>query len=524
MSGPRSDPPAWRGPVPFPDPLAGTRSLAPGVAPPDALIHSLRSALGAGAVQVGTPGALAPWGRDWWPRAAMWATHGLVPAAPQAVVRPADLEGVATTLRLATEHRVPVTPAAGRSGVCGGAIPVAGGIVLDLTALDRILDIDDRSLRVRTEAGVFGPSLAEQLAATGHTLGHWPQSIEISTVGGWLACRSAGQYSTRYGKIEDMVVGVEAVTGAGALLRTGGPPRAALGPDLTQVLVGSEGTLAVITSATLRIHPTPTAERRAAFGFATFELGLDACRRILRRGATPAVLRLYDATESRRSYEQNACVLLLLDEGDPAVVDAVMTIARQECEATPTSVGLDAALVGRWLAHRNDLGALGQAVSQGLVVDTVEVAAPWARVPALYSSVIEEVRALEGTVAVSAHCSHSYLDGTCLYFTFAGHVGDDLDRKDAYYLAAFGTATRATIAAGGAIAHHHGVGLNRARFLGTALGDPAMHVLAGLKGILDPAGILNPGVLGLPSPFIPAGAPLFPGDEPAGAAGRTSTT
>ncbi len=134
------------------------------------------------------------------------------------------------------------------------------------------------------------------------TLGHWPQSIDLSTVGGWLACRSAGQLSTRYGKIEDMVLGLDVVLADGRTVHTGGAPRAAVGPDLTQLFVGSEGTLGIITAARLRVHPAPVGEVRAAFRYDTFVDGLDACRRILRRGATPAVLRLYDAVESDRHF------------------------------------------------------------------------------------------------------------------------------------------------------------------------------------------------------------------------------
>jgi FAD/FMN-containing dehydrogenase len=258
---------------------------------------------------------------------------------------------------------VPVTTAGGRSGVCGASVPIFGGVVLDVTALTGIVAIDDESLLLTVRAGTFGHDLEDELRARGYTLGHWPQSIALSTVGGWLACRGAGQYSTRYGKIEDMVVGIEVVLADGRVVRTGGTPRAAIGPDITQLFVGSEGTLGVITEATLRIHPRPAAERRAAFGFETFVAGLDACRRILRRGATPAVLRLYDGAESARSYatDGSICVLLVLDEGDDAIIDAVMTIVDEECtEAT----GLDVAR-RRWIDHRNDVSALRAAHAQG---------------------------------------------------------------------------------------------------------------------------------------------------------------
>src|SRR5262249_25927586 len=155
------------------------------------------------------------------------------------------------------------------------------------------------SMIVDVLPGTFGNVLEDELrSAYGVTLGHWPQSIDLSTVGGWVACRSAGQLSTRYGKIEDMVLGLDVALADGRIVTTGGAPRAAVGPDLSQVFIGSEGTLGVITGARLRVHRAPAHERRAAFGFTSFAAGLDACRSILQRGGRPAVLRLYDAVES----------------------------------------------------------------------------------------------------------------------------------------------------------------------------------------------------------------------------------
>jgi len=241
--------------------------------------------------------ALAEASRDWWPLAMHWALAGEVPMAAAVVCRPASSEQVAAVLAITNGAAIPVTTAAGRSGVCGASVPVHGGVVLDMTGSAGLVDVVDASLTAEVLPGTFGPDYEAALRARGLTGGHFPQSIDISTVGGWLACRGAGQYSTRYGKIEDMVVGLEVVLADGTLVRTGGSPRAATGPDLTQLFVGSEGTLGVITRAWLRVHPAPAHERRAAWSFATFDDGLDACRRILRRGATPAVVRLWRERE-----------------------------------------------------------------------------------------------------------------------------------------------------------------------------------------------------------------------------------
>ena len=492
------------GPVPLPPGPLTVRLDAPAAPVPDAFLDALSSTLGPDAVTV-DDAALDAAGRDWWPLAAVWATQGRIPARAAAVARPADTDGIAAAVRLAADHHVPLTPAAGRSGVCGGAVPVAGGVVLDLTGVSGIVDVDDTSLLVRVRPGTFGDDLEAALANRGVTLGHWPQSIELSTVGGWLACRSAGQYSTRYGKIEDMVAGLDIVDGTGGRLRTGGAPRAATGPDLTQLFVGSEGTLGVITEATLRVHPRPAGTGWAAYAFARFADGLDACRRVLRRGARPAVLRLYDEVESRRSFNEDTNLLLVLDEADPGAVDWSLAVVDGECRRTPGAEGRDRRLVGQWLEHRNDVSALGVVVGAGLVADTIEVAASWRALPALYDTVVAGISAVPGTLAASGHCSHAYLDGGCLYFTFAGAPGEDPSAKDAYYRAAFDAALAATVAAGGAISHHHGIGLARSAWLPRALGEPAVDALRTLKAAFDPAGILNPGKLGLPSPFLPEG-------------------
>ena len=347
--------------------------------------------------------------------------------------------------------------------------------------------------------GTFGTPLEDELRAEhGVTVGHWPQSVDLSTVGGWLACRGAGQYSTRYGKIEDIVIGLDVALADGRIVHTGGAPRAAVGPDLTQLFVGSEGTLGVVTGARLRLHPAPPTEQRAAFGFSSFTDGLDACRRILHRGATPAVLRLYDDVEGQRNFETGDLhPLLVLDEGDDHVVDAAMAVVHEECARAKA---LDQNAVAKWLEHRNDVQALEVLISRGYVVDTMEIAARWSALPAIYESATAAIRGVEHTLIASAHQSHSYSDGACLYFTFAGQPPPD--QREAYYRAAWDAGTRAVLEHGGALSHHHGVGLNRARFVREALGG-AFAVLEAAKAALDPRGILNPGKLGLPDPWDP---------------------
>jgi alkyldihydroxyacetonephosphate synthase len=457
-------------------------------------------------------------GRDWWPLAIRWAIRGAVPARPAVVVRPTDTAQVAAVLSACHEGRVPVTAMAGRSGVCGASVPAFGGVALDMCAMSGIVDIDTTSLLAEVLPGTFGPDLEAELRSSDVTLGHWPQSMDLSTVGGWLACRGAGQYSTRYGKIEDMVVGLEVVLADGRVIHTGGTaPRAATGPDLTQMFVGSEGVLGVITEASLRLHPLPTAERRRAYGFGSFAEGLEVCRRILRRGATPAVLRLYDHAESARNFDvPDHCVLIVLDEADPGLLDATVAVVEAEC-AAGAATPLDEGLVERWMSHRNDVSALAPLYRAGIVVDTIEISARWAALTPLYETLRGRspghprhsgglgppVPRLRSTAPASTSPSPAGCRRPTRPMT--GHSrrtpGPRTTTK-----AAWRTVMDTVIAEGGAISHHHGIGINRSSFMAPALGG-ALDVLAAVKDVLDPRGILNPGKLGLPSPFGELGWP-----------------
>jgi alkyldihydroxyacetonephosphate synthase len=430
-------------------------------------------------------------GRDWWPLSIPDVANGRVPQWPGVVVRPVSIDDVSRVLTVASKHRVAVTAQGGRSSVVGGAVAPEGAIALDMTGLDRVLDIDTVSGTVSVEAGVFGPDLERAVNAAGWTVGHFPQSFELATVGGWIACRGAGQYSNRYGKIEDIVRALTVVLASGEIVELGGrAPRQAVGPDLTQLFVGSEGSLGVITRATLVMHPAPPSERRAAYGFANFDEGLDACRRIMQRDARPAVLRLYDETESKRNFDVERCALIVLDEGDASLVEATMGIVTEECTA---AAALDANLVERWLEHRNDVGALAPLWERGYVVDTVEVAGAWATLPAMRRAVIDALGELSGITVASVHQSHAYLDGACLYFTFAGRPEEDVT---GFYRRVWACVTDEVLRHGGALSHHHGVGRNRARFVPEALGS-AYGVLQNLKQLFDPDNIMNPGVLGV---------------------------
>jgi alkyldihydroxyacetonephosphate synthase len=491
--------------------LTGTAArFGAGVAVPADVVRAL-AALAPTTTVAADPHAVAEASRDWWPLALHWALEGQVPARAALVVRPDDPAQVPPIVATCARAGVPLTAAGGRSGVCGGSVPAHGGVVLDLTGLAGVVAVDAGSGLVEVLAGTFGPDLERELQDRHRlSVGHFPQSFDLATVGGWVACRGAGQYSTRYGKIEDLVAGLEVVLADGTVVRTGGAPAAAAGPDLTQLFVGSEGTLGVVTRVWLRAHPVPPAEARAAYSFARFAEGIEACRQILRRGARPAVLRLYDEVESARGRggDGSRCILLVLDEGDPALLAATMSVVADCCRnAAPEPE----TLVDEWMAHRNDTSALQALTRRSFVVDTMEIAAPWSRLGELVDAVRADLLAVPHARAASCHLSHSYPDGACLYFTFA--ATPPADAVERAYVELWDAGQRSALAHGGNLSHHHGIGLNRARFAREALG-PAFDVLVAVKHALDPQGVLNPGKLDLPSPFGPT--PWPPDETPGG--------
>ncbi|WP_454766001.1 FAD-binding oxidoreductase [Cupriavidus campinensis] len=460
----------------------------------DATLVALRQV--ADAVLTGT-GEVVTWTRDWWAGSMMTETGGK-PATPRGViVRVSTVDQVQAVMRIAHASAVPVTVSAGRSNVTGAALPVRGGIVLDVCELNKMLGFDKDSQIVEVEAGMFGDIFEQTIQQEyGMTMGHWPSSYAISTVGGWVACRGAGQLSTRYGKIEDMVFGMDVVLADGRLITVGGYSRAALGPDLQQLFIGSEGTLGVIVRVRLKLHRLPDYGRAIAYGFKSFAIGLEACREIMQRGANPAALRLYDALESGVQFGlPDSNVLLVADEGPRDMVDAVMAISERVCAALGDKLD-DQAIFERWLDTRYLTGksAEGFKRSPGFVADTLEMSGPWSDLAAIYDDVVAAVNAVPGTLAGSAHQSHAYVDGACLYFSLRGEVA--VADRQTWYRAAWDAANAVLIQYNAALSHHHGIGLLRAPYMAPAL-DTAFPVLVAVKQALDPQNILNPGKLGL---------------------------
>lgn len=487
--------------------------------------------------------------RDLWPRHHLAVRAGNVAQhRPAGVVWPESTEEVARVVRWAHDTRTAIVPFGAGSGVCAGVLPHERMIVLDLKRMTRwrALDVERRTLDV--EAGQMGLPLEEDLERRGLTLGHFPSSILCSTVGGWVAARSAGQCSGKYGKIEDMVLGLECVTGTGEVVRL---RHRTSGPNLIPLVVGSEGTLAVVTSATLRLHARPTARAFAAFSFDTTELGWQAMRALFQAGLRPAVSRLYDpfdamlarrgavkkggadsgeapglgAAALRRLLRRPSAInellegsvgsalfggalLVLIFEGEGRAPDDDLAEARAILERMHARYEGEGP-AQKWLLHRYSVSYRQAPVfASGLFVDTMEVAAPWSKLGALYDGVRQ---ALGEHVFVMAHMSHAYPDGCCIYFSFAGtaspdepaHRGWDA-RCEATYDRAWRAALAAAVRAGGTLAHHHGAGRSKAPRLPSEVGKAGIDTVKALMRAFDPRGILNPGNLmpDAPTPFL----------------------
>ncbi len=440
---------------------------------------------------------------DSWALALLQRARGDDLPTPAAVVFPATTEDVATVLGWASETRTAVIPRGGGSGVCGGAEAGTGSIVLDLSRMNGVIGVDLVSRVVHVQAGVRGDRLEDVLAGHGLTVGHYPQSIAISTVGGWIAASSAGQASTGFGVIGDVLIGLTAVLPQGEILRCRPVPRSAAGPDLRRFLVGSEGTLAVVTEATLACRARPAGWVWLAFGFPSFAALADGLREVVRAETGAAVIRGYDETDAQLSFgalgHSGGCVGLA---GFPAGLWGLEDRKRRAVEVVRragASGELDSRYGDHWWEHRNDavntyLQIMGpeRAFGPGVVVDTIEVAGLWSAVPELYTGVRAALAA--HSEAVGCHLSHLYPSGSSLYFTFLVRGADDRD-AETRYRAAWDQAARSCAAAGGTLTHHHGVGRLKSRFLAEELGQTGVDALKKIKAALDPGQIMNPGVL-----------------------------
>lgn len=503
---------------------------------------------------------------DLWPARLLERREGSAPMLPARVYWPSDAAELQAIVVAAGDEGVPVVAFGAGSGVCGGISPSRDAWVIDMKRMDRLLRVDRAQSTCTVEAGINGERLERRLNAQGLSLGHFPSSIYCSTVGGWLATRSAGQLSSRYGKIEDLVVAIEGVDGKGRSIAASIDDRRT-GPAALRVLLGSEGALCIFTRCTLRVHPVPSHRWLRGFAFPSLECAIGAMRAVMRAGDAPSVLRTYDALDAALSgsrghtpgpdqilpgalsvaaqehsgaervlrgrvahlgasleaqvlFERPTLLRHLAGSllGHPLVVRALSRSIDGPCR---TVLGLEGDAVElrgrvaalrarmteagaldlgdepgvRWLRHRHRVSyRMSHVFAAGAWVDTMEVAAGWEEVLPLYRAMRH---ALEGVALVTCHFSHAYVDGCSLYFTFigGGPGGADEPNDRARYDLTWDRALEVVRLRGATLSHHHGVG--RSKLAGLARDQGTSEVLLMLKHALDPAGILNPGVLGL---------------------------
>jgi len=408
------------------------------------------------------------------------------------VVRPASYEEVAGLLRRCTESGTVVVPIGGLSAVTGAVDVRPGQVALDLGGLDRILEVDEHNLMARVQAGVNGLRLEEELNRRGLTLGHFPSSLPVATVGGLVATRSSGQESTLYGSIEDLVQGLTVCLPDGSVAEARPGPRSALGPALQELFIGSEGGLGVVLEAVLRVSRLPGATFGRGYDFASLEDGLEAMRQMVQRGVRPLVLRLYDREDTAfQASPAEGCLLVVGVAGEPAVAEALLGVVQAQC-AGARDLGEEPFV--RWRERRFHLSRerlVESLKSPGSFVDTIEVAAAWDRLPALHAAA-KEVLAREGIGL--CHFSHAYPQGCCAYFTFAGSADGDAAAEAAYERCWSGV-MEACFAHSATIGHHHGVGQVRAPWVRREMGG-WWEIWERVRSGIDPKGVMNQNALG----------------------------
>ncbi|MDR1385997.1 MAG: FAD-binding oxidoreductase [Propionibacteriaceae bacterium] len=442
------------------------------------------------------PAALDATSHDTWPMTTKWAAVGRHPYRAEAVVKVSSPDQIAALLKAASRAGVPVTPRALASSVTGQPIPTRGGVVLDVNGLPRTRTVNQTDLTVTVSANYLGSALEDELGQLGFTLGHSPQSLLRSTVGGWLSTLATGQFSSLYGGIEDLVVGYTVILATGQSIKLQAKPRAAMGPDLRQLFIGSEGTLGVITEVTLKIFPIAPAESLQTYAIPSVHDGLTFMRAQGAAGLRPFLLRLYDADEAKHAMVDptfDSCCLFLGSRGLPGLVEAEMA-ALDELVRQIGGRPLGPAATAAWMERRFDFSSVERQVAKpGGIAETIEVAHYWSGIEGLYEDLKRALAPLADEVL--AHFSHVYNQGTSMYMILFAQTADDetaIDRLERIW----STTMDLCLEHGAELSHHHGGGLVRSPYSKRSLGSAHL-VLEKVKRALDPAGVLNPGKLGL---------------------------
>ena len=445
---------------------------------------------------------------------------GNIRSAPDAVVMPGGPEEVAAVLEACTRKGVAVVPFGGGTSVVGGVDPDRGPfervVALDLARM-RDVEVDDVSLTARLGPGLSGPDAERALGSAGVTLGHYPQSFEYATIGGFAATRSAGQASSGYGRFDSLVSSLRLAAPAGEM-HTGATPHTAAGPSLRELVLGSEGAFGVITDVVARVRPVPQTRRYEAWMARDFLSGAEIVRSLAQRGALPDVVRVSDREETRVSMalaggsgaarrlaggylrmrrRADGCVVIVGWEGDREAVARRRALAERALRSAG-AVSLGARPGRSWHRGRYEGPYLrDELLDRGYLVDTLETAHTWSRLGELHDAVAGAIRsalASQGTPGLAfGHLSHAYRDGASLYFTLLARrrPGDEI----AQWRAVKEAASDAIVRSGATITHHHGIGRDHLPYMRAEVGEIGMETLQAVKARLDPAGIMNPGKL-----------------------------
>ena len=424
-----------------------------------------------------------------------WTLQGKIASLPDIITWPETIEQISEILKYANKEKIPVIPYAEGSGVVGGALAIRGGIILDMKKFNKVLEINDKDLTVTAQTGINGMNLERFLNDKGYTTGHIPQSLYTSSLGGWIAHRAAGQFSTKYGKIEDIVMGMEIVLPQGDIINFKPIARASTGPQFDKLFIGGEGTLGIVTKATLKIWPNPEKRTFISYAFPTFEDSLEATRQILRQQIYPAVMRIYDADETFRHFghiekAKNKVMVVFVCEGIGRLVDLEEQITKETCEKN-NGIECGDEPVEHWFETRFKVTDTSSTPTFQMVFDTIEIGFLWDKAADMYHSVIEATKKVKGIVMITAHVSHFYPNGVGFYFTFAGVPPKELTDLE-FYQEVWDTVVKTVEDCGGSFGHHHGVGINRSKWMPIEWGK-SFDTLKSIKKLLDPNNILNPG-------------------------------
>ena len=439
---------------------------------------------------------LDQYSHDAWPVSVLEKKMEIHNFRPDVVVTPRSKKEILGILKVARDNQVPVMARGLGSSVTGQSLATQGGIVLDLSQIvsEPILSILD--MTVRASAGMRGSDLEEWLNKKSLTLNFYPQSLSRSTIGGWVATRATGQLSTKFGGIEDAAVGFSLILSDSTEIQVGQKPRAAVGPNLKELFLGTEGMFAVITDVTMKVYRKSEIQISEAWLMPNVNSGIVAMREIMQSGIRPSLVRFYDEAEAQFAVpdlEVNKCVLFLTHEGLTSISKAEHLESSKIVESSG-GVTLGSIPVENWYKRRFDFSAVEKILeSKGGYAETIEVAHNWSEIEALYSRLVKELTPLSDTVL--GHFSHVYTNGASLYVILFGKT--DTDEEAVIRLRKlWDTAMTVVTELGGEISHHHGAGLARQDFIAKSLGEQH-EILRKLKSVMDPEGILNPGHLGL---------------------------